>query len=99
MVFDRHNNRFSIHSKDIKPELLVRHYLESREFRYRVNSPRLPGHSDTVLRKYRTCIFVNHTLYRIWLEDHGPHYVRPDEESGSMDVAVESGPEPNHPRT
>lgn len=28
-------------------------------FRYRLNDPRLPGHPDIVLRKYRTCIFVN----------------------------------------
>ena len=25
----------------------------------RLNSPKLPGHPDLVLRKYRTCIFVN----------------------------------------
>lgn len=24
-----------------------------------MNSPRLPGHPDIVLRKYRTCVFVN----------------------------------------
>ncbi|MGI6244070.1 MAG: very short patch repair endonuclease [Prevotella sp.] len=56
---DRSANMSSVHSKDTKPELLVRHYLWSRGFRYRVNSPRLPGHPDIVLRKYRACIFVN----------------------------------------
>ena len=30
-----------------------------RGFRYRLNYPRLPGHPDIVLRKYRTAIFVN----------------------------------------
>lgn len=30
-----------------------------RGFRYRLHHPRLPGHPDIVLRKYRTCIFVN----------------------------------------
>lgn len=55
----KHNNMSSIHSKGTRPELLVRHYLWSRGFRYRVNSPRLPGHPDIVLRKYCTCIFVN----------------------------------------
>lgn len=41
------------------PERIVRQYLWRRGFRYRLNSPRLPGHPDLVLRKYRTCIFVN----------------------------------------
>lgn len=49
----------AIHSRDTKPELLVRRYLFACGFRYRLNSPRLPGHPDMVLRKYRTCIFVN----------------------------------------
>ena len=49
----------SIHSKNTKPEMIVRRWLWGRGFRYRLNSPRLPGHPDLVLRKYRTCIFVN----------------------------------------
>lgn len=49
----------SIRSKDTKPELVVRKGLWSRGFRYRLNDKRLPGHPDLVLRKYRTCIFVN----------------------------------------
>ena len=49
----------AIHSKDTKPELIVRRGLWSRGFRYRLNHKRLPGHPDLVLRKYRTCIFVN----------------------------------------
>ena len=55
----RHKNMAAIHSKDTKPEMIVRKELWSRGFRYRLNSPRLPGHPDLVLRKYRTCIFVN----------------------------------------
>ena len=55
----RHNNMAAIHSKDTKPEMIVRKGLWSRGFRYRLNSPKLPGHPDLVLRKYRTCIFVN----------------------------------------
>lgn len=55
----RHDNMAAIHSKDTKPEWIVRRGLWSRGFRYRLNSPRLPGHPDLVLRKYRTCIFVN----------------------------------------
>lgn len=49
----------SIHSRDTKPEMIVRKFLWSHGFRYRLNVKRLPGHPDIVLRKYRTCIFVN----------------------------------------
>ena len=55
----RHKTMAAIHSKDTKPEMIVRKGLWSRGFRYRLNSPRLPGHPDLVLKKYRTCIFVN----------------------------------------
>ena len=55
----RHRNMAAIHSINTKPEIVVRKYLWSRGFRYRLNSRRLPGHPDLVLRKYRTCIFVN----------------------------------------
>ena len=55
----RHNNMAAIHSKDTKPEMVVRRYLWSHGFRYRLNHSRLPGKPDIVLRKYRTCIFVN----------------------------------------
>ena len=49
----------AIRGKDTKPEMIVRRGLWKRGFRYRLNSPKLPGHPDLVLRKYRTCIFVN----------------------------------------
>ena len=55
----RHKNMSAIRSKDTKPEMIVRKWLWGRGFRYRLNSPKLPGHPDLVLRKYRTCIFVN----------------------------------------
>ena len=55
----RHKNMAAIRGKDTKPEWIVRRGLWSRGFRYRLNSPKLPGHPDIVLRKYRTCIFVN----------------------------------------
>ena len=62
-----HKNMAAIHSKDTKPEMIVRRGLWSRGFRYRLNSPRLPGHPDLVLKKYRTCIFVNGCFW------HGHH--------------------------
>lgn len=55
----RHKNMAAIRSKDTKPEIIVRRGLWARGFRYRLNHKRLPGHPDLVLRKYRTCIFVN----------------------------------------
>ena len=55
----RHANMAAIHGKDTRPEMVVRKWLWSHGFRYRLNHPRLPGKPDIVLRKYRTCIFVN----------------------------------------
>ena len=55
----RHTNMAAIRGKDTKPEMIVRRGLWKRGFRYRLNHKRLPGHPDLVLRKYRTCIFVN----------------------------------------
>ena len=55
----RHKNMAAIHNKNTKPEIFVRRGVWKRGFRYRLNHKRLPGHPDLVLRKYRTCIFVN----------------------------------------
>ena len=55
----RSKNMAAVHSKDTKPELVVRKGLWRKGFRYRLNDKRLPGHPDLVLRKYRTCIFIN----------------------------------------
>ena len=55
----RHLCMSRIRSKNTKPEIIVRKYLFSHGFRYRVNVKRLPGTPDIVLRKYRTVIFVN----------------------------------------
>ncbi len=65
----RHNNMAAIRSKDTKPEMIVRKGLWKRGFRYRLNHKRLPGHPDLVLRKYRTCIFVNGCFW------HGHHVI------------------------
>ena len=48
-----------IRSKKTKPEELVRKYLFSKGFRYRINDKRYPGTPDIVLPKYHTIIFVN----------------------------------------
>ncbi len=49
----------AIRSKNTKPELIVRKFLFSHGFRYRLHHHRLPGHPDLVMKKYRTCIFAN----------------------------------------
>ena len=49
----------AIRAKNTKPEIIVRKFLFSKGFRYRLYHKRLPGHPDLVMRKYRTCIFVN----------------------------------------
>ena len=73
----RHNNMAAIRGKDTKPEMIVRKGLWKRGFRYRLNSPKLPGHPDLVLRKYRTCIFVNGCFW------HG-HHVEVKSEKGEL---------------
>ena len=58
-----------VKSKDTRPEMVVRRGLWKRGFRYRLYHKRLPGHPDLVLRKYRTCIFVNGCFW------HGHHVI------------------------
>ena len=72
----------AIRSKDTKPEMIVRKGLWNRGFRYRLNYKRLPGHPDLVLRKYRTCIFVNGCFWHAHLVKFSPN--------GSSEFSVES---------
>ena len=55
----RHRCMSHIRSKATKPELLVRQWLWSHGYRYRLNVKSVPGKPDIVLRPYRTAIFVN----------------------------------------
>lgn len=55
----RSYNMSRIRSRDTKPELLVRKFLFSKGFRYRLHPKNLPGKPDIVLSKYKTVIFVN----------------------------------------
>jgi len=54
-----------IKGKNTKPEILVRKYLFSKGFRYRVNDKRYPGHPDIVLPKYKTAIFINGCFWHV----------------------------------
>lgn len=60
----------AIRSKNTRPEMLVRRFLFSRGFRYRLNVSSLPGRPDIVLRKYKTVIFVNGCFW------HGHEYCK-----------------------
>lgn len=48
-----------IRGRDTRPEMVVRRYLHSRGFRYRLHSRYLPGKPDIVLPRYGVVIFVN----------------------------------------
>lgn len=55
----RSYNMSKIKGKDTKPELLVRKFLFSQKFRYRLHATNLPGKPDIVLPKHKTVIFIN----------------------------------------
>jgi DNA mismatch endonuclease, patch repair protein len=55
----RSYNMSRIRSKDTKPEILVRKFLHSKGFRFRLHAKNLPGKPDIVLPKYKTVIFVH----------------------------------------
>ena len=48
-----------IKGKNTKPETLVRKFLFSKGFRYRLHDKKLPGKPDIILPKYKTVIFVH----------------------------------------
>ena len=48
-----------IRSKDTKPEMVVRKFLFSQGFRFRLHSKKLPGKPDVILPKYKAVIFIN----------------------------------------
>lgn len=52
-------NMSRIRSKDTKPEILVRKYLFSCGFRFRLHAKDLPGKPDIVLPKYKTVIQIH----------------------------------------
>ena len=55
----RHFCMSNVKGKNTKPEILVRKFLFSHGYRYRVNKKDLPGKPDIVLPKYKTVIFIN----------------------------------------
>ena len=83
----RHRCMSRIKGRDTKPEMLVRRYLHSHGYRYRVNVRRLPGTPDIVLRKYKTAIFINGCF---WHGHEGcRYYVPPKSDSQFWQQKIE----------
>ncbi len=55
----RSYNMSRIKGKDTKPEMLVRRFLFSQGYRYKLHDKTLPGKPDIVLPKYKTIIFIH----------------------------------------
>jgi DNA mismatch endonuclease (patch repair protein) len=55
----RSYNMSHIRSKDTKPEMIVRRFLFSKGYRYRLHVKYLPGKPDIVLPRYKTVIFIH----------------------------------------
>ena len=55
----RSYNMSMIRGKNTKPEIIVRKFLHSRGFRFRLHKKELPGKPDIVLPKLKTVIFIH----------------------------------------
>ena len=58
-VKTRKYNMSQIKSKNSKPEIIVRKYLHSKGFRFKLHDKLLAGKPDLVLPKYKTVIQIN----------------------------------------
>ena len=55
----RSENMRRIHSKNTRPEVLLRSLLHRQGYRFRLHPKDLPGHPDIVFRSRRKVIFVH----------------------------------------
>lgn len=55
----RSYNMSQIKGKDTKPEIMVRKYIFSNGFRYRLHDKRLPGKPDIVFPKLKVVVFIH----------------------------------------
>lgn len=74
----RHNNMAAIRSRDTKPEMIVRKWLWSHGYRYRLNVKSVPGKPDIVMRRFHTAIFVNGCFW------HGHGVAMPKNNNGEL---------------
>lgn len=61
----RSYNMSQIRGKDTKPEMLVRKFLHSNGFRYRLHLKNLPGKPDLVLPKYNSVVLVHGCFWHV----------------------------------
>lgn len=71
----RSYNMSMIKSKDTKPEILVRKFLFSKGYRYKLHDKGLPGRPDIVLPKLRVVIFVHGCFWHG--HENCPYFVLP----------------------
>ncbi|MBP2412532.1 DNA mismatch endonuclease (patch repair protein) [Arthrobacter stackebrandtii] len=69
----RHKVMSHIHSKDTKPEMLVRRMLFAEGYRYRLHAADLPGTPDLVFRRRRVAVFVNGCFWHSHSCPNGTH--------------------------
>lgn len=62
-----------IRGKDTKPEVLIRKYLHSIGFRYKLHSDKLPGKPDIILPRHKVVILI-HGCY--WHGHEGCKYAQ-----------------------
>ncbi|MCX8105943.1 MAG: very short patch repair endonuclease [Ignavibacterium album] len=55
----RSYNMSQIKGKNTKPEIMVRKYIFSKGFRYKLHDKRLPGKPDIVLPKLKVVVFIH----------------------------------------
>lgn len=55
----RSYNMSQIKSRDTKPEMIIRRFLFTNGFRYRLHNKKLPGRPDLTLLKFKAVIFVH----------------------------------------
>jgi DNA mismatch endonuclease, patch repair protein len=63
----RSYNMSRIRGENTKPEMLVRKFLHSQGFRYRLHVRKLPGKPDIVMPKHKTVVLVHGCFW------HGHH--------------------------
>jgi len=76
----------SIRSKNTRPEWVVRRFLFSHGFRYRIHAKVLSGTPDITLVGLRTCIFVNGCFWH----GHGMDFGKADKSKMEVEELSES---------
>lgn len=64
----------AVKAMNTKPEIIVRKLLFYLGFRYRLNSSKLPGKPDVILKKYKTVIFINGCFWHLHEGCKDAHY-------------------------